>query len=135
MSKKRIYQAIILLDEPGGRHFATWVEFHVKNIETRMKYMIPQGEVVICCSNGSMTANKGKALCIVTVGKGRPMTTDDEKGACINAIPGRVAYPLSNWKMFSRKFPFTKYKIDGTFQAMFTIEIPEDVCIIESISV
>lgn len=127
----RIYKAIVLLDEHGGSHFATMVEKQIKTIETRMKNMIPEGEIVICCSNRSMTANKGKALCIVTVGKGRQMTSEDEKQACIESVPGRIAYPLSNWKYFSRKFTFSKRKISGTFQAIFRISLPDDVEIMD----
>jgi hypothetical protein len=123
----RIYNAIILLDEPGGKHYATLVEKQIKSIETRMRNIIPSGDIVICCSNGSMTANKGKALCIVNVADGRPMTIEDEKAACISSVPGRIAFPMSDWRYFSRKFEFTKHKVKGTFQGIFTIRIPDDV--------
>lgn len=126
----RIYNAIVLLDEPGGRHFATWVEKQIKTIETRMRDIIPPGDIVICCSSGSMTANRTKALCIVTAADGRVMTDADEKAACIEAVPGRIAYDLSNWRYFSHKFPFSKYIVSGTFQSKFQIRIPDYVQII-----
>lgn len=119
--------AIILLDEPGGVHFATLVEQQVKKIETRMKRMIPEGDIVICCSNGSQTKNKGLALCIVHAKAPRLMTKDDEVDAQINCIEGRYASELSNWRYFNRKFEFSKRKVSGTFQAIFQIEFPEGV--------
>jgi hypothetical protein len=127
----RIFNAVVLLDEPGANHYATMVEKKIKTIETRMRNILPEGEIIICCSNGSMTANKGKALCIVNVGKGRPMTTEDEKEACIESVPGRIAFPLTDWKYFSRKFEFSKRIVSGTFQGIFQIEVPEDVKIFD----
>lgn len=126
----RVYNAIVLIDEPAGRHFATWVEQQRKTIETRMKNMIPEGDIVICCGSKSMTANRLKALCIVTVDKGRLMVKEDEPAACIECVPKRWAFPLSNWRYFSRKFIFSKRIIEGTFQGIFTISIPDDVEII-----
>lgn len=125
----KTYRAIVLVDEPGdsSKHYATLVERQVKTIETRMKNMVPEGEIVICCGSKSMTANRGKALCIVTVGKGRPMTDDDAEAACIESVPGRWAFPLSNWKYFSRKFEFTKRYVEGSYQSIFTISIPEGI--------
>lgn len=128
--KERIYNAVILLDEPGGKPYATMVYGQIKTIETRMRNILPEGDVVICCSNGSMTANKGYALCIVNVAKGRPMTPEDEEKACIECVPRRVAYDLSDWRYFSRRFFFSKRKVDGTFQAKFRIAIPNDVQIL-----
>lgn len=125
-----VYNAIVLLDEPGGNHYATMVEKQIKTIETRMKNMIPEGDIVICCGSKSMTVNRLKALCVVTVGKGRPMTTDDEKAACIESVPGRWAFPLSNWRYFSRKFEFAKRRVSGSFQSIFQITLPDDVQIL-----
>lgn len=129
---ERVYNAIVLVDEPGdsSKHYATMVEQKIKTIETRMKYMVPEGDIIICCGNSSMTKNKGLALCIVHAGKPRPMTTDDEKSACIECIPGRVASDLSNWRFFSKKFKFSKNKMAGTFQAIFLVRIPNDVKIL-----
>jgi hypothetical protein len=126
----RIYNAIILLDEPGGRHFYSWLRDKKKLIETRMKNMIPEGDIVICCSNGSMTADRGKASLIVRAGKGRPMTKEDEALACIESVPGRIAFDVSDHRYFSRKFDFTRCKVGGTYQAIFQIKIPDDVQIL-----
>lgn len=125
----RIYNAFCLLDTPGdsSQHYATFVHDQLKTIETRMRDVIPEGDFVVCCSNGSMTRNKGLALCIVHAKKGRPMTKEDEPMAKIECIPGRIAYELSNWRYFSRKFEFKKYRVDGTFQGKFRIRIPDDV--------
>lgn len=129
----RLYNAIVLVDTPGepSKHYATMVENQVKSIETRMKNMIPKGDIVICCGLKSMTKNKGLALCIVHVDEGRQMTTEDENKACIECVPGRIAYNLSNWRYFSRKFEFTKCYVKGSFQSIFTIKIPISVNIIE----
>lgn len=131
--EERIFNAFCLLDTPGdpSQHYATMVEQQLKLIETRMRDVIPEGDFVVCCSNGSMTRNKGLALCIVYASKGRPMTTEDEPKAKIGCVPGRIAYDLSNWRFFSRKFEFTKCRVDGTFQGKFRIRIPDDVQIIE----
>jgi hypothetical protein len=126
----RIYNAIILLDEPAGRHFCKWVYEQIKQIETRMKNMIPEGDLIICCSKGSMTKDRGLAVCIVKAGKARPMVKADEPKACIECVPGRWASDLSDWRYFSRKFEFTRYKVGGTYQAMFTVKIPDDVQIL-----
>jgi hypothetical protein len=123
----RIFKAIVLVDEPAGNHYATMVEKQVKKIETRMRNIIPEGDIVICCGSKSMTANRLKALCIVRVSKGRPMTPEDEKDACIECVLGRWAYVLSNWRYFSRKFEFSKRYVDGSFQGIFRISIPDDI--------
>jgi hypothetical protein len=124
------YTAIVLQDYPGGKHYASWVEKQIKTIETRMKYFKHRGDIVICCATSAATANAGKALCIVSIDDAVPMTPEHEKAACIESVPGRVAYPLSNWRWFSRKFHFTKRKVRGTFQGTFTISIPDDVTIL-----
>jgi len=128
---ERIYTAFCLLDYPGepSRHYASMVADQLKSIETRMRDIIPEGDFVVCCSSGSMTRNKGLALCIVHAGKGRPMTTEDENAARIECVPGRIAYDLSNWRYFSRKFEFSKCRVDGTFQGKFRIKIPDAVTI------
>lgn len=125
----REFNAIVLVDTPGdsSKHYATMVFEQKKRIETRMKRMIPDGDIVICCGDRSMTKNRGLALCIVTVGNGRDMTYSDEKLACIEAVPGRIAYDLSNWRYFSRKFRFVKRRVKGSFQSIFTISIPDDI--------
>lgn len=130
----RIYNAFCLLDTPGvpSEHFATFVHDREKEIETRMRDVIPEGDFVVCCSNGSMTRNKGLALCIVHAKKGRPMTQEDEPKAKIACVPGRIAYELSNWRYFSRKFEFKHFRVDGTFQGKFRIRIPDSVQIIET---
>lgn len=99
-----------------------------------MKLFTYTGDLVICCSSGSMTRNSGKALCIVHFGNGVPMLPEHEDGAKIECAPGRYAYPLSNWRYFSRKFTFAKRKVGGTFQAFFDIEIPEDIEIVKHLT-
>jgi len=127
-----IFKALTLLDEPAGSHYATWVEQKIKCTETRMKLFKYTGDLVICCSSQSMTKNAGKALCIVHFGVGRLMVPNDEPDAKIECVPGHYAYPLSQWRYFSRKFTFAKCKVGGTFQGFFDIKIPDDVTIIPS---
>lgn len=79
-----------------------------------------------------MTKDRGLAVCLVHAAAARPMVTEDEKLACIECIPGRWATELSNWRYFSRKFEFTRYKVGGTYQAMFSIKVPENIQIIEN---
>lgn len=130
----RIYNAIVLVDEPGdpSKHYATMVKEQIKTIETRMRNIIPEGAIVICCGAKSMTKNRLKALCIVFANQGRPMTEADEKKACIECVPGRIAYDLMWWKYFSRDFEFSKCKVSGTFQGIFKIAIPDDVEILDA---
>lgn len=128
----RIYNAIVLIDTPGDptQHYATMVYNQEKQIETRMKNMIPEGDIVICCGLNSMTKYRGLVLCLVHADRGRPMIKADESKAKIECIPGRVAFDLSNWRYFSRKFTFVKTKVGGSFQSIFQIKIPDDVTII-----
>jgi hypothetical protein len=116
----KIYNAIIL-NEP----YAGFVKQQIKTIETRMKKFKYTGDLVICCDKGKSTGyNAGKALCIVEFCEGRPMTKEDELAACIECVPGRVAYPLRNWRYFSLEFEFSKRRVSGPFQGIFQIKIP-----------
>lgn len=125
----RVMNALILNDYVGGLHYATWVEQQKKTIETRMKAFTYRGELVICCGNKSKTKNAGLALCIVNLYDVRDMTDDDVQAACIENAPGRKAHLLKDWAFFSRKFPFTKYYVSGSFQSIFQIRIPDYVII------
>lgn len=124
---ERIFNAIIL-NEP----YADKVAKKIKTIETRMKRLSLQGDLVICCDKGKSkdSPNAGKALCIVTVGQSRNMTKDDEAAACIECVEGRIAFPLSNWRYFSKSFNFTDCKVSGSYQSWFQIKIPDDVKIV-----
>lgn len=121
-----IYNCIILNDYPGA-HYATWVAEQKKTIETRMKAFKYRGDLIICCGNKSVTANAGKALCLVNLYDVRDMTDADAVAACIENAPGRKAHLLENWRYFSRKFEFARRRVSGSFQSIFQIELPEDV--------
>jgi hypothetical protein len=120
----RIYNAIIL-NEP----YADRVKQRIKTIETRMKRIIPIGDIIICCDKGKSASSKnaGNALCIVHVDDRRLMTQEDETAACIECVPGRIAFPLSNWRYFSYDFKFTDYKVGGSYQSIFQLRIPDFV--------
>lgn len=128
----RIYPALVLNDYPG-EHYATWIEQQKKTLETRFRKFSHRGDLVICCGNKSVSANKGKALCIVNLFDARPMenTQADEDAAKIAYAPGRIVHLLKDWQYFSRKFHFTHYYVSGTYQGIFKIRIPDDVQIIQ----
>jgi len=130
MNDNRIYDAIVLNDYPG-EHFATWVDELKKTIETRGKSFngFPR-DLIICCGQKSVTANAGKALCLITFSKPRPMQSFDEVKACISVGPGRIAYDLYNRRGFNRKFSFSKCRVSGAFQSIFQIRLPDDIKII-----
>jgi hypothetical protein len=122
----RIYNAIVL-NEP----YAGWVKGRIKIIETRMKKSIPVGDIIICCDGNKSkdSKNAGNALCIVHVDESREMTKEDEAAACIEYVPKRIAFPLSNWRYFSYDFKFTDYKVRGSYQSIFQVKIPDFVTI------
>lgn len=128
----REYKAIILNDYPDS-HYAEWVKIGKKKIETRMKRAFSyRGDVVVCCGkSNSVTTNAGKALCIVEIWKGRKMEPSDVEAACIEYHEDRNCLLLRNWRYFSEDFEFSKCKVSGTFQGIFTISIPEHIQIIE----
>lgn len=122
--------AIVLNDYPG-KHYATWVEEAKKLIETRGKYFSYTGDIVICCGAKSVTPNAGKALCVVHLGKARPMQDEDAEKACIENAPGRVAYDLTDLRHFSYKFKFTDYAVKKNYQGIFSVRIPDFVTIVQ----
>ena len=129
-----IYNALILNDYPGA-HYATMVHDRTKIIETRMKQFKYRGDLIICCGNGSVSKNKGKALCMVNLFDARPMTDEDEPHACISNAPGRIAHLLKDWRYFNRQFHFAHYRISGSYQSIFQLRLPDDVRIISNSNV
>lgn len=124
----RIYKAIIL-NEP----YAGFIKDKKKTIETRMRRILtPFEDYVICCDKGKSASSKnaGNALCIVNVKGCRYMVKEDEQAACIECVPGRVAFVLDNWRYFSYDFKFTDYKVSGGYNSIFKIRIPDFVNII-----
>lgn len=120
----RIYKAIIL-NEP----YAGWVKSRKKKIETRMRKLNLEGEIIICCDKGKSkySPNAGKALCLVVFDKGRTMEDGDVKDACIENVPGRYAFPVLEISFFSYEFQFSDYAITKNFQGIFTIKLPDFV--------
>lgn len=130
----RVFNAIIL-NEP----YAGYVKEGKKTIETRMRNLSKFiGDFIICCDKGKSkgSQNFGKALCIVGVDYGRPMTDAMEGEACIENAPGRYAYPLFNRRLFSYDFNFSDYAIipigkkNPNWQGIFQVRIPDFVEII-----
>ena len=121
--------ALVLNDYPG-KHYATGVKEGKKLIETRGKYFTYTGDIVICCGAKSVTGNAGKALCIVHLGKARPMQDEDAEKACIENAPDRVAYDLTNLRHFDYDFKFTDYAVKKNYQGIFSVTVPDFVKII-----
>jgi hypothetical protein len=127
----RIFSALILNDYGGDKNYATKVMQQVKTIETRMRRTNFRGDLVICCGAGkSVTANRGKALCIVNLYGCEPMQPKHEPYACIECIPGRFSWYLCNWQWFDRLFEFRHYYLSGPYQGIFKIRIPDNVQIL-----
>lgn len=123
----------IILNEP----YADYVKIGKKIIETRMRLFTFSGDIVICCDKGKSKGSKnaGNCLCVVYWTAGRPMIDEDAEGACIENVPGRYAFPLSNRRLFSYDFKFTDYAIgqDGrkpNWQGIFSVRIPDFVTIL-----
>lgn len=131
--KSRIYKALILNDYPDA-HYAEWVKIGLKTIETRMNRLFSyRGDIVICCGKtNSIGNNKGKALCIVNIWKGRPMrnTMEEILAAKIGFDENRKCLLLKDWRHFNRDFEFAPCAINKNFQGIFSIELPEDIEII-----
>lgn len=126
----KLYNCLILNDYPE-HHYASDVADKLKTIETRMKEFKYRGDLIICCGAKSVTANAGKALCIVNYYHAEPMKPEHEKAARIECVKGRVSMFLKEWRYFSRKFSFSKRRVSGPFQGIFQITLPDDVKIID----
>ena len=122
----RIYDAVIL-NEP----YLEWVKRRKKTIETRMRRLNLSGDTIFCCDKGRSAGSKnaGKAVCMAFVEPCRPMTDEDMEAACIENVPGRMAFPLSNLRHFSYDFNFIDYAITKNWQGVFKLKIPEFVTI------
>lgn len=126
-----VYQALIL-NNYAEAPYADWVKQGVKKIETRMNRVFRyRGDIIICCGKtNSVGPNRGLALCMVDLWKGRAMIREDEDAAMIDWGPGRKSLLLKNWRHFSRDFEFSPQYVSGAFQSIFQITIPDDVEII-----
>ena len=127
----RRFKALILNDYEGAP-YAEWIKTGEKTIETRMNRLFSyRGDLVICCGKtNSVSANAGKALCIVELWKGREMRKGDEKASGVRWHPKRKSLLLRNWRHFNRDFEFASQKVSGAWQSIFEIIIPDDVRII-----
>jgi hypothetical protein len=123
-----ICSALILNDYGGDKNYAQLVKDRIKSDETRYRRTKHRGDLVICCgASNSVTANAGKALCIVNLYDCRPMQKEDEPTACIDYQPNRFVWRLKDWRWFSRDFEFRHYYVSGPYQGIFKIRIPGNV--------
>lgn len=122
-----IYNAIILTDP-----WATLITQGVKKIETRTRLLKQlTGDVVICCSNSSTSTYAGLALCIVNVFDVRQyMLPSDAEAACFPFNKDLVCYFLKDWRVLQPAFQFSKYRVEGSWQGVFKLEIPNHIEII-----
>lgn len=134
MNQPLIIPALVVNDYPEAQ-YATWIKEGRKKIETRMNRLFTyRGDIVICVGAGkSVGPNAGNAICIVEIYKGRPMenTPEEIEAACIDWHKDRKSLLLRNWRYFSRDFKFAPQAVNKNFQGIFSIQIPEDVQIIE----
>lgn len=130
---ERIYNALVVNDYLNYP-YAQWIKEGKKTIETRMNRLFSfRGDVVICCGKtNSVGKNKGKALCIVEIWRGRPMKNklDEIKAACIGYDPNRKSLFLRNWRYFNYEFFFAPMAVKKNFQGIFSIALPKDIIII-----
>ncbi len=93
-----------------------------KKIETRFWPTKYRGDLVICSTKNPREGEGpfGYALCIVEILHCRPMEKLDEDKACIEYLPERYSWILSNLRVI--KEPFA---VKGR-QGFFNIEIPPD---------
>jgi hypothetical protein len=90
----------ISLKEP----WASMIMRGEKTIETRKWATSYRGDILICASQKPKTENSGYALCIATIVDVKPMTKEDEKGACANVYPRANSWYLKNIRKI-KKFP------------------------------
>lgn len=138
----RIFNAIILNDYTSeivgtSKHYASNVRDGLKTLETREQKFDDkwEGDMVICCGKKSPTRSASKALCIVHWGKAEKMADQHEEAAMIANNGRKYVYPLTNRRLFSREFDFTKCYVSGSFQSIFQIRIPDDVSILEATTI
>lgn len=118
----------IILNEP----YASYVKEGKKTTETRMRLLTFTGDIIICCDKekSKFSKNAGNCLCLVHWEAGRLMTEEDVEFACIECVPGRYAFRLSNRRLFSYDFKFSDYVVNKNFQGIFSVRIPDFVKII-----
>ncbi len=125
-------KGLILNDYGGDKNYATMVWEGIKKIETRMGRLFTyRGDVVICKGKtNSVGENRGKALCLVNIWKGRDMLKTDEDAARIEWHPKRKSLLMSDWRHFSELWDFSPNAMQRNFQGMFDIIIPDGIEII-----
>ena len=101
------------------------VEYLFKTIETRTRLTHYRGDLLLCGAADSRTANKGLAVCVVTILDCQPMQVSHQERAFIEVAPGRYAWITGNLRWLSRKFP-----VKGG-QGFFYVDVPDDVQLIE----
>jgi hypothetical protein len=96
----RTYKAISL-----KQPFANWVAEGKKTVETRRWNTKYRGDLVICSSQKPDIAPAGCALCIVELYDTRPMTKEDETGACCELYDGAYAWLIRNVRKIDPPIP------------------------------
>lgn len=127
---QQTFKALILNDYEGAP-YAQWIKTGEKLIETRHRSFKYRGDLIICCGKtNSVSANAGKALCMVDLWKIRPMEKADEAAAGVSFHPGIYSYLFRNWRHFNRDFEFAPQKVAGAWQSLFDITLPDDIILI-----
>lgn len=118
----------LVLNQP----YAMYVKEGKKIIETRMRrfHHWKGGDIVFCMGKNNDHELAGKAICVVNMATWRIMKDEDAEGACIENVPGRYAYDLSDLRQLSYNFNTTDYAVQKNYQGIFTVRIPDFVKII-----
>ncbi|MBI3397311.1 ASCH domain-containing protein [Candidatus Woesebacteria bacterium] len=96
-----IYKALSL-----KQPWANLVASGKKTIETRKWSTNYRGDIVICSSlNPKDPPPLGVALCVVELYDVKPMTKNDEKGACIKVYPKAHSWFLKNLRPINPPIP------------------------------
>jgi hypothetical protein len=119
------------MNDYQGAPYASWIKSGEKTIETRHRTFNYRGDLVICCGKtNSVGQNAGKALCLVELWKVRLMRKGDEEAAGVKFNSAIRSFLFRNWRHFSRDFEFSPQRVEGAWQSIFSIRIPDDVKII-----
>ncbi len=114
--------ALTLVDDnkDNPAPWASLVEVGVKKIETRKWYTRFRGDLLICASKSSKTANAGKAVCVVEVYECPVFSQEHVQEACCDLYPG-FAWRLKNLRWLSEKF-----YVKGSL-GLFQVDLPTHI--------
>lgn len=107
-----------------------------KDIETRV--WKPKGfvngrdtlDILICCSAGSETVNKGYAMCVVEIYHIEPFRSEHTERACCKLYTHKHGKPAWAWFLRNRRILSEKFPVKGALN-IFEASIPDNIKLIE----